>query len=290
VIVTRSDGTTNLVTELPKSDTQVWIRGNPNNEGWFTLKNPSLGKYLSSQSSADISVTDPYLKVDYTHPTPNSEAMRYFGFEDIREFVQPYEKRAYLSDKKNFTDDGFSQWAANRTDLIAEGWKNNTGMNYVAQNQICGGKNSKYHTFGLENTHTNCHSWRDKITLCSVNDTFYDPRDETAVQYMKKFVQENDNCIGAGKLDGTNEYTFCDKDLRLLGLSFGMFTDKDGGVILDNVREKYFDSEEKYQKLVNIKRLVDPNYTFTANTFGVDASNAPEGKKVSLKPKQHIDS
>ena len=46
-----------------------------------------------------------------------------------------------------------------------------------------------------------------------------------------------------------------------------------------DVRDKYYDTEEKYLKLVAIKRQVDPHYIFTANMFGVDANNAPTGRQ-----------
>ena len=42
--------------------------------------------------------------------------------------------------------------------------------------------------------------------------------------------------------------------------------------------DRYFDSKEKYEKLRRVKRRVDPNYIFTANLFGVDATNAPEDR------------
>ena len=61
-----------------------------------------------------------------------------------------------------------------------------------------------------------------------------------------------------------------------------MEDDKDGGASLDSVWEKYFDSEEKYEKLREIKRRVDPNYVFTANQFGVDASNAPPENQIPI--------
>ena len=51
---------------------------------------------------------------------------------------------------------------------------------------------------------------------------------------------------------------------------------------MDSVWDKYFDSKEKYERLVNIKRTVDPEYVFTSNLFGVDASNAPESKKLPI--------
>ena len=77
---------------------------------------------------------------------------------------------------------------------------------------------------------------------------------------------------------------FSEKDLRLLWGTYYMEGDKDGGAVLDTVWEKYFDSREKYQKLISIKRRVDPSYIFTANSFGVDATNATNaGKKIQIK-------
>ena len=61
--------------------------------------------------------------------------------------------------------------------------------------------------------------------------------------------------------------------------SFAKHDDKDGGACMDTVWEKYFDSKAKYEKLIEIKRRVDPDYVFTANSFGVDATNAPEKKQ-----------
>ena len=56
-------------------------------------------------------------------------------------------------------------------------------------------------------------------------------------------------------------------------------------MMLDTVWEKYFDSKEKYEKLMEVKRRFDPEYVFTANGMGIDASNAPEGKKKLITEK-----
>ena len=44
-------------------------------------------------------------------------------------------------------------------------------------------------------------------------------------------------------------------------------------------------SSEKYEKLRAIKRQFDPDYVFTANGLGVDASNAPNGKCIQQHEK-----
>ena len=72
------------------------------------------------------------------------------------------------------------------------------------------------------------------------------------------------------------------EDRRLFWESYGGEGDPDGGANLHSVSDKYFDSEEKYQKLVQIKRRVDPEYIFTANMFGIDANNAPENRQVLI--------
>ena len=55
-------------------------------------------------------------------------------------------------------------------------------------------------------------------------------------------------------------------------------------LVLDSVWDKYFDSKEKYDRLVDIKRRFDPEYVFSANLFGIDAKNAPQNKKMPILP------
>ena len=42
---------------------------------------------------------------------------------------------------------------------------------------------------------------------------------------------------------------------------------------------------EKYDKLIEIKRRFDPDYVFTANGLGVDATNAAYNKCVKITEK-----
>ena len=70
-----------------------------------------------------------------------------------------------------------------------------------------------------------------------------------------------------------------------LGFPYAREDDPNEGVVLDSVWEKYFDSREKYDQLIAIKRKFDPDYIFTANSFGVDASNAPEEKYIKITVK-----
>ena len=78
---------------------------------------------------------------------------------------------------------------------------------------------------------------------------------------------------------------FSNKDIRFQGFAYVRKDDPNDGVVLDTVWEKYFDSREKYDQLIAIKRKFDPDYIFTANSFGVDASNAPEEKYIKITAK-----
>ena len=91
-----------------------------------------------------------------------------------------------------------------------------------------------------------------------------------------QFQAENDKSCQKGGI-------FANVDRRFLWGPFARLTDPDGGSNLYTVRDKYFDSEEKYNRLVEIKRKVDPKYLFTENMMGVDANNAPPNKKSIYK-------
>ncbi len=75
-------------------------------------------------------------------------------------------------------------------------------INLTTQQQFCGGEYSQYGNLGKLFPRNNCHSWREDFTYCSVLDTFYDPNDEEAKEFVKEYVQENDSCIGEGKNKG----------------------------------------------------------------------------------------
>ena len=54
---------------------------------------------------------------------------------------------------------------------------------------------------------------------------------------------------------------------------------------MDTVWDKYYDSREKYDRLIAIKRRFDPSYVFTANGLGVDATSAPSKQCLKIVEK-----
>lgn len=224
-----------------------------------------------------------YLYVDYRKHTPMSELTRYWVYEDVREYVKPYEKRAYASNKHNLRTNGWPEYAARRLDMIING--DDKSIDVISQIQPFGGKKSMYRRNGRPELNNGCHSWRDEFTMLFILDVFYQPEDEDdrydrKVHRVLQYQTENDAMCQRGGI-------FCDEDRRFMFGSFAKQSDPDCGSSLDAVHEHYYDSEEKYQRLVAIKRAVDPNYVFTANMFGIDAVNAPKNRQIKIIGRGH---
>jgi len=202
--------------------------------------------------------------LDWRVHTPMSALSRYWVYEDVREYVMPYEKRCYITDKTDLSKNGWSEWLAKRTDSVVSG--PNHDLKVVLQCQPLGGRNSMYRQYSLDGITS--HSWRDQTTMFQVMDCFYKPKEGVA-------RLANDYQAGNDEEAGTKNGIFCEKDQRFLWGSYARKCDPEGGASLDAVWDKYFDSKAKYDKLCALKRLLDPNNVFTPNAFGVNARGAP---------------
>ena len=212
-----------------------------------------------------------YPKVLYTTPTPISEIMRYYVWDDVREYPQPFCKATYMTDKTDLHTNGWVQWLSERVDIITK-LEESDGVNALLYVTPAGGQSSMYRRLAEDNPGDDSISWRNETTCYVTIDGYYDPTNQNALQTVSEWQTKNHECAKEGGV-------FCDKDRRFLWGSYARVDDKDGGAILDSVWEKYYDTKEKYDRLVKIKRRVDPDYIFTANAFGVDATNAPKEKQ-----------
>ena len=212
-----------------------------------------------------------FLHVNEDVHTPLSKLTRYWCYEDVREYVKPYEKRVYPSNKYDLSTNGWSEWISRRVnDVIDLG---DTNRNVILQAQLFGGTNSMFNKNGAKGLYHGCHSWRQEISMGITLDCFYQPdKHNKRLRWAKDWQAENDKCSQKGGI-------FSTVDRRVLWGSYGRHSDPEEGASLYDVRDKYYDTEEKYLKLVAIKRQVDPHYIFTANMFGVDANNAPTGRQ-----------
>ena len=242
--------------------------------------------------------------VDYRNPIPLSEQNRLFVYNDVREFNQPFIKGVYRSEKMDLSSNGYTNWIADRVELIGkinnnaklknmlltyiylcfaeeEGKRNNFNINIELMSVFRGGNESMYYKNGANTSQSNAHSWRQETNQVLILNGYYDPKNASAFEFVKKWHSENDDCCNSGGL-------FSNFDRRHLSHSYIREEDPDDGVILDTVWDKYYDSRDKYDRLIAIKRKFDPDYIFTANTFGVDASNAPEEKRNKITKKDYI--
>ena len=74
--------------------------------------------------------------------------------------------------------------------------------------------------------------------ITTVLDAFYDPHDEEAKEFARKWTEKND--FEAARVGGGG--IMSDFDHRRLWATFGKINDPDQGAIMDTVWERYYDS------------------------------------------------
>merc|ERR1719330_115193 len=152
--------------------------------------------------------------LEYTQPVPMSTLSRHWVYSDVREYVMPYEKRTYFSDRTDLSTNGWASWLANRVDVV-------TGhpggdLKVVIKIQPYGGNNSMYRKCSYDGTTS--HSWRDVFTVMQVVDCFYKPKPG-----VSKLA--NDYQAGNDEEAGSANGVFCTKDRRVLWGSYGRKSD-----------------------------------------------------------------
>ena len=77
-----------------------------------------FGQFLSNLATGTQGGS--YPKANHLTPTPVSEQMRLWTYEEVREFNQPAFKRCYLSEKKDLLDNGYPEWVSSRIQEIGK--------------------------------------------------------------------------------------------------------------------------------------------------------------------------
>lgn len=196
---------------------------------------------------------------DDSQPVALSVLDKEFAFPIVREFRLPYEKRAYLTDSRSLSADGWSSWLAQRVDDLETEWN---GCRLSVQLFNWGGDHSQLP--GLDDGVT-AFSWRDS-TICCIMDCFYNEDawlvPQSPWQTAREWQDRNDR-EGLGP-----QGKFCKKDRRVFWGSYGS---KDMG----QVYRHYHETQAKYDRLCAIKQKVDPAGVFTPNRFCVGVPPAP---------------
>ncbi len=166
-----------------------------------------------------------------------------------REFDEPYIKRTYVTNSKNYLrTTQWSSWVAKRVHQII---KIDKGCKVSAQMQNFGGRRSKLF---INRSNGTSYSWRDSSITC-VMDCFHSPEEDYRVMAQEWQDQNDIEGIGEGGI-------FSKRDMRVLWGSYGSFN-------LDECSQLYYDDDEKYERLRNERAREDPDNVFTPNTFCV---------------------
>ncbi|KAF3012247.1 hypothetical protein E8E14_011117 [Neopestalotiopsis sp. 37M] len=179
--------------------------------------------------------------------TPMSKIAAMWLFNSPREFPYPYVKRTNTTKSLTLCASGWSDWFSGQIDQVISNKGN--GLWVSSQLQVYAGKESMFQKNANNGT---SYCFRD-ATFGGTWDVFY--QDSTKKKAAENWQADNDQ----GAL-----VHFSPEDRRLLWGSYGDW-------IMKNVWTYYYDPDT-YRKMQKIRQTYDPNGTFTANPFCVEAS------------------
>ena len=238
------------------------------------MDNAKHAKYFEPFKSGYYFTRDTVDARENGKPFPGmSDLTSWWLFPHEREFDTPYIKRTYTTKSQTLGKDG---WAKTVTEQIHKAiYPNNNGLYVSAQLQPFGGKNSQFRNNADNGT---SYSYRDSTVVATL-DAFHRPENKFDALIWQL---NNDALFGQKGL-------FTDKDRRVLWGSYSQFEDpKD--FIMDNVKDAYYDSPEKYRKLQELRAKYDPDDIYTPNTFCVSKPEKEDkGKEELGQPLIHID-
>jgi hypothetical protein len=184
------------------------------------------------------------------HHVPMSELTKHWMLLKVREYELPYVKRVYSTNEKVR-----QEWVQSFVRHVDEVQSNlsKTDCKICVQVQQ-GSKKSK---MAMNKDNGTSYSWRD-TRVGFACDIFYGP---TGHAYAEKWQARNDHVfIGEGG-------NFSKQDRR-------WFWGSHGNTNLNEVWRHYYDSEEKYYRILKIKNEVDPEKIFSPNSFCIGGAKS----------------
>ncbi|KAK3821358.1 MAG: hypothetical protein J3Q66DRAFT_333132 [Benniella sp.] len=197
---------------------------------------------------------------------PLSELGSHWMFPVAREFEYPFIKRGYVTPESGayLNAQGWTKWASGRIDEIESA---KTRTCYIsAQFQYTGGRGATESAMKKNGAKGETSiSWRDSTFIFAL-DIFYKPEGE---QTAKHWQQQND-------YDAIQMKKFSTQDRRYI---WAPHSPEDVDLIA--ARKFFFDSDDKFDRLVAIKNRVDPIGLFTPNKFCVTSPTVFNGQLPS---------
>lgn len=197
-----------------------------------------------------------------TAPVKMSAMTRAFCFPK-RVHANPYVSGTWCGQSQSLATNGFARWASDITAQVQAEDGCYADFEWV----VCGGKHSR--NKGNAAANPTSVAWRDLTMLCfqyvHYDNTDYLRRDWRAPkEFAEAWVpRAKAGAIGPNGVLGTEDHRW------------NAFPEQDND--LDRKRKHYFQSEEVYQRVLEIKRRIDPDDVFTPNLFCVGASRKYHG-------------
>lgn len=207
--------------------------------------------------------------MDGTKRRPLSYLLKALTLENAREFnlsakkLLWFGKNTHTMSQKTELGVTFAEWVSQKVkDLESlKGLLEYRGMKAAVQAGMLGGP-------GMNNPTTKTALGNRDGNYWFAFDVFYDPKVRHSLEKTTKFTNDIAKEVLSGKLNLWED----GKERRLI---LGPMLIDDEKPILDEQWHLYYDDREIYNRLLNVKKAVDPDHIFTPNLFCVGATTCP---------------
>ncbi len=206
--------------------------------------------------------------MDGTQRMPLSRILKALTFENAREFNLSCKKLVWIGknstmSKRNRLGVTFAEWVTGKVTALEslKGLFKFPGMKAAIQVGRVGGP-------GLANAPIRTAMGQRDGNYWFAFDIFYDPKITHSIEKATAFMNGIASDIMSIKLDFWED----GRERRLL---LGPMVVNDEKPVLDDLWALFYDSREVYERLLRIKRELDPQHVFTANLFCVGATTCP---------------
>jgi len=205
------------------------------------------------------------------HPMAMSKIMKVLTFENPREFNMSAKKMAWFGKnthtmsqkRKELGDLTFAEWLAKKVHKLEslKGMFEFWSMKAAVQVGMLGGPGLHHPEIKTALAHRDGNYW-------FAFDVFYDPKVDGALEKTIDFT----NDVAADVINNNVNLWEDGKERRLI---LGPMLVNEEQPVLDDMWDLYYDSEEDYHRLLEIKKHLDPDHIFTPNRFCVGATSCP---------------
>ena len=250
--------------ELALSDKDVKVLPNPTGPliiMWmcFTNKNGSAFEASHFQEfKTEVGEGDGTLFLEKQIPISQGLAEE-FIMDHPREMAYPFVKRFWATNQ--LKDNFVATYTTRVKEIINEDPGSENGQHLVSQMQVYTDGAVKENGQNEKGQYTSF-SWREQVLAMSC-DSFYEENKREAAEAWQ---QANDAAfIGTDK-------AFSDKDMRMFAYTFGKRPQKLENTLPNSTKkvwECYYNGDEKYNNLKDIKGEYDPHKIFSADEFSL---------------------